>query len=242
MFNKVKLKLRNLNPITKGFLCVIYILIFSFFCKSWQIGLVMNLFVLLSCLFIDEDVIQLIISLKKILLLLIIVAIFQGFSGNEFNYVNALSTIFRIIGVFFVATLYTKVSTQNELLYFWEKCFKPLKLFGVSSSEYALTMVIAIRFLPVFMDEIERIKIAQIARGAKLKTNSIVSAINFMPLLIPILTQAIMRSEELADAMEVRGYSTERPRSLYKKYSFGKYDFLTIFFTTIIIVVLAYIK
>lgn len=214
----------KISPITKGILCITYILLFSFLCKSWIVALNLNLFIILICFYLNEDAIGLIASIKRIWFLLLFIGLFQSFAGKTFDFFSGLSTVFKIIGVYLTATLYTKVSTQNELLYFWEKCFKPFNLFGFSSNELALTMVIAIRFMPVFINEIERIRIAQIARGAKLSKNSVVSAINFMPLLIPILTQAIMRSEELADAMEVRGYVPNRPRGRYKNYSFGKYD------------------
>ena len=225
----------SLSPITKGLLCVAYILMFSLLCKTWLVALNLNFFLILICFYLKEDAIGLIASIKRIWFLLLIVGLFQCFVGKTFDLFAGLSAIFKIMGVYLTATLYTRTSTQNELLYFWEICFKPLKLFGFSSNELALTMVIAIRFMPVFVDEIERIKIAQIARGAKLSKNSIVSAISFMPLLIPILTQAIMRSEELADAMEVRGYVPNRPRGRYKSYSLGKYDFLAfvIMFITI---------
>lgn len=222
--NKSKLSL--LSPITKGILCILYILMFSFLCKNWLVAFNLNMFLILVCFYAKEETIELLVSLKKIWLLLLIVGLFQGFVGKSFDVFSCLNAIFRVMGIFLTATLYTRISTQNELLYFWEICFKPLKVFGLSSNELALTMVIAIRFLPVFMSEIERIRIAQIARGAKMKKNIFASAINFMPLLIPILTQAIMRSEELADAMEVRGYVPDRPRGRYKSYHLCKYDYL----------------
>ena len=217
-----------LHPIVKGVLCIGLILIFSFFCKNWLMALNLNLFLILFCFYAKEGAISLIASIRKIWLLLLIVGFFQGFVGTEFNLFACLGAIFRVMGVYLTATLYTRVSTQNELLYSWEIFFKPIGIFGFSSSELALTMVIAIRFLPVLLGEIERIKMAQIARGAKLKSNSIVEAINFMPLLVPVLTQAIMRSEELADAMEVRGYAPNRPRGRYKVYRFSAYDFLAL--------------
>ncbi len=235
-----KSKLRLLNPITKGILCIIYILMISFFCKNWLVAFNLNLFLILICFYAKEETIELLVSLKKIWFLLLIVGLFQGFVGSSFNIFSCLNAIFKVMGIFLTASLYTRISTQNELLYFWEICFRPLKLFGFSSNELALTMVIAIRFLPVFMNEIERIRIAQIARGAKMKKNMIASAINFMPLLIPVLTQAIMRSEELADAMEVRGYVPNRPRGRYKTYKLNKYDYYSFFIMGIILSLIIY--
>ena len=231
--------IRCLSPITKGILCIGFILMFSIFCKMWLVAFNLNLFIILLCFYLKEDAIGLIVSLKRIWFLLLFFGLFQGFVGKSFDLFASLNAIFKIMGIYLTATLYTRISPQNELLYFWEICFKPLKLFGLSSNELALTMVIAIRFMPVFIDEIDRIRIAQIARGAKLTRNSIVSAINFMPLLIPILTQAIRRSEELADAMEVRGYVADRPRGRYKSYKLCGYDYLAflIMFITLALLV-----
>lgn len=218
--------LHKLHPTMKGILCIAYIILFSFFCKTWLVAFNLNVFIILFCFYIKEDALSLLASIKKIWLLLLAVGIFQGFIGKTFDIWGSLSAIFRLMGVFLTANLYTRISPQNELLYFWEICFKPFNLFRFSSNEMALMMVIAIRFLPVFMGEIERIKMAQIARGAKLTSNSIVSVFNFMPLLVPVLNQAIMRSNELADAMEVRGYVPGRIRGRYKNYKFSGYDFV----------------
>ena len=216
---------------------------FSLLCKNWIVALCMILFLFLICIYSKEDVISIFVSIKKIWLLLVIIGIFQGNVGKSFNIFSCLDAIFKVMGIYITATLYTRISTQNELLYFWEICFKPLKIIGLSSNELALTMVITIRFLPVFMNEIERIKIAQIARGAKMNRSAIFSVLNFMPLLIPILTQAIMRSEELADAMEVRGYVANRPRGKYKTYKLGQYDYYAylILITTITLLLLKYL-
>ena len=232
----------SLSPITKGLLCIGYILIFSFLCKNWMVAFNLNLFIILVCFYLKEDAIGLIVSIKRIWFLLLIVGLFQGFVGKTFDIFATLAIVFKVMGVFLTATLYTKISTQNELLYFWEIIFKPIKLFGLSSNELALTMVIAIRFLPVFIGEIDRIKMAQIARGANMKRNSIVSAISFIPLLVPVLTQAIMRSEELADAMEVRGYVPNRPRGHYRSYKIGMKDLVYLLIMILSAVILAWMK
>ena len=220
--------IRKLNPITKGVSVIIYICLISFFCKSWIVALNIVSFNLLLCLWCKEDVISMIFSLRKIWLLILIVVIFQSYSNNGIDIYKGLNSMFRIIGVFFIATTYTKISNQSELLYFWELFFKPFGIFGLTSNELALMMVIAIRFLPVFISEIDRIKMAQLARGAKLRKSKFFSMINFMPLLVPVLHQSIRRSEELADAMEARGYVPDQQRGRYKIYTFKGHDFVFI--------------
>lgn len=226
--NTTKSVLYEINPIIKGIGVMGLIILVSFFSKSWIVALNFCLIIILLCLKLKFDIFSLLSSVKKIWLLLLCVGLFQGFSGDSFNIWSSLSAILKILAIYMTAKLYVLISSQNELLYFWEICFKPLSLFGISSQELALMMVIAIRFLPVLMGEIERIRIAQIARGAKLSKNSIVSTVNMMPLLIPILVQSIMRADELSDAMLVRGYVAGRQRGRYKKYYFTSYDFVAI--------------
>ena len=125
----------------------------------------------------------------------------------------------RIVGVFLVAGFYLVVSPQSELMYFWEVVFRPLSFFRLPARELALVMVIAVRFLPVMLAEIDRIRMAQTARGARLGKAGIFStAAAMMPLMIPTLAQAIIRAEELAEAMEARGYRVAGVRTRYQQY------------------------
>lgn len=230
--------LMRINPIIKGLGALILILSFSFLVKNWIIGINLNLFLILLCFFTKLDAIKIIASVRKILVLLIFVGIFSGYSNGSFAPFIAILSVLRILGVFLTANIYITISPQSELLYFWELCFKPLGLLGIPSRDLALTMVIAIRFLPVLAGELDRIKMAQIARGAKLRKGLIARVVYFMPLLIPMLTQAIMRAEELADAMEVRGYRGNMPRGRYKVYGFSYIDFISLSVLTLLVVIL----
>jgi energy-coupling factor transport system permease protein len=170
---------------------------------------------------------EMLLSLRKISLLLVIVGLVQGFRGNGFEIEAASEAIIRIVGVFLVAGFYLVVSPQSELMYFWEVIFRPLRLFRLPARELALVMVIAVRFLPVMLAEIDRIRMAQMARGAKLGKGGIFSAAAaMMPLMIPTLSQAIIRAEELAEAMEARGYRVSNCRTRYQQYKFRMVDVL----------------
>jgi len=89
--------------------------------------------------------------------------------------------------------------------------------------------VIAVRFFPVILGEIDRIRMAQIARGARLDGGGILaSAAALMPLMIPTLTQAIIRAGELSLAMEARGYRVTAQRSRYQRFRFGIIDIFAV--------------
>ena len=223
-------RLYRINPIVKGLICFILILFFTL-SKLGLAGLAV-LIAAISLLFYASGVPQFHIwfSLKRIAVLLILVGAVQGFRGNEFNAAQAGLAMLRIIGVFVCAGFYLTLSPQSELMYFWENLFKPFSLIGLPSRELALVMVIAVRFFPVILGEIDRIRMSQIARGAKLrKTNIFSSAASLMPLLIPTLSQAIIRAGELAEAMEARAYGAFETRTRYINFKLGFVDIFSLF-------------
>lgn len=229
----------KLNPIVKGLICFSLILFFTLakIDICYMVILLISIAISAFCLRIKQS--QIWLSLNKILFLLIFVGFFQGLdkgSIDNFNFIKAFTAITRILGVFLCSGLYLTVSSQSELLFFWEKIFAPLKLLGLPAGELALVMVIALRFFPVMLSEIDRIKMAQIARGAKLKKeNFLSSAVSLMPLLIPTLTQALIRANDLADAMEARGYRVSANRTRYLLFSFELWDMFFLVSTALVL-------
>ena len=217
--------LYHLNPLTKGAVAFAAIIFFSVNTLGLQVMAAVTAVFLLSCRLSGVALLDVILSVRRIALLLVIVGVIQGFGAEGFSYLLAAEAMLRILGVFLVAGVYVTISSQSELTCFWEACFRPLGLIGFPAREFALIMVIAVRFFPVILGEIERIRMAQIARGAKLEGGGLLaSAASLMPLMIPTLTQAVIRAGELAQAMEVRGYRVSAQRTRYQRFRFGFID------------------
>lgn len=217
----------SLNPLVKGISAFCAILFFSL--NSFHVAVpAMVLFAALCLALLTRIPLrEILVSISRIWLLLVIVGLVQGFKGNEFELLSAIEGIVRILGVFISAGLYLTISPQSELTCFWEICFRPLALIGLPARELSLVMVIAVRFLPVITGEIDRIRMAQIARGADLDRSGILaSAASLMPLMIPTMTQAIMRANDLALAMEARGYCLNSARSRYYRLKTDVWDIL----------------
>ena len=88
-----------------------------------------------------------------------------------------------------------------------EQLLKPLAVFRFPAHELAMMMTIALRFIPLLMEEVERIQKAQMARGADFTSgNLIVRARSMIPILVPLFVSAFRRADELAMAMESRCY------------------------------------
>ena len=93
--------------------------------------------------------------------------------------------------------------------------------------ELALIMSIALRFIPILMDETERIMNAQKARGAMLDSGGPAKRVKaIVPVLIPLLLSAFRRADELGDAMDARCYTGGKCRTKYKKLCVSWRDFI----------------
>ncbi len=104
-----------------------------------------------------------------------------------------------------------------------ERLGSPLQRIGVPIHELALMSSIALRFVPVLSEEADRILMAQRARGGGLRRGRgiLVSAIG---LLVPLLLAVFRRAEELALAMEARGYHGAEGRTHYRTSRMGTWD------------------
>ena len=221
--------LYSLNPMIKGAIAFSAIVFFSLNTLGLVAMTAITAVMLLVSRLSGVELGDIFMSVRRILLLLAIVGLIQGFGAEGFSLVDACAAMIRILGVFLVAGVYVTVSSQSELTFFWEACFRPLGLIGFPAREFALVMVIAVRFFPVILGEIDRIRMAQVARGAKLDGGGLLAlAAALMPLMIPTLTQAIIRAGELAIAMEARGYRVSAQRTRYQRFRFGIVDLFAI--------------
>lgn len=119
--------------------------------------------------------------------------------------------LLRIICFIFITSLITMTSTTTELTHGIEKILHPFRRFGVPSHELALINMIALRFVPTFAEEMERVMKAQASRCADLDGNQKFwrpdkAAQAYLPLIVPLFINAFRRAEELVLAMEARCY------------------------------------
>lgn len=98
---------------------------------------------------------------------------------------------------------------------------------------FVFMLTTAIRFVPLMQDKIRCIREAQMSRGIDLRLK-LKNTKNFMALMGPLLVQAFILADELAVAMEVRGYGSKN-RSFRKEYRFGFSDFIVMATTCVIL-------
>jgi energy-coupling factor transporter transmembrane protein EcfT len=106
-----------------------------------------------------------------------------------------------------LAALLTLTTTSAELIAGLERLLHPLRTVGVPSHDVALLLSLALRCLPLYVDELHRLREARLSRGASPACGTIRQRIRWtVGLLIPLLLSTVRRAEELASAMEARGY------------------------------------
>lgn len=110
-----------------------------------------------------------------------------------------------------------------------ERLLKPLAVFRFPAHELAMMMTIALRFIPLLMEEVERIQKAQMARGADFTSgNLIVRARSMIPILVPLFVSAFRRADELAMAMESRCYHGGEGRTRMRELHLHRRDLVAV--------------
>ena len=96
--------------------------------------------------------------------------------------------------------------------------------------KFALIVSISLRFIPTIFEEAERIKKAQIARGAEIEKGIVKRIQNVTSIIIPVFVSIFRRADELAVALEARGYPPKCERTYYRSINFKISDFYVLSF------------
>lgn len=123
------------------------------------------------------------------------------------------------------SSMMTFTTTPNHLTDGLEALLKPLKKIHVPVHEISMMMSIALRFIPILLEETDKIMKAQIARGADFETGGLIKrAKSLIPLLVPLFVSAFRRANDLAMAMEARCYNGGDGRTKMKPLKYHKTD------------------
>lgn len=148
---------------------------------------------------------------------------------------------------FFVLVILTSIltltTTPISITDALEALLNPLKKWKLPVHELALMMSISLRFIPTLMDETDKIMKAQMARGSDMTSGSVKERMNaIVPLLIPLFVSAFKRAEDLATAMEVRGYKGGEGRTRYRKLEWATRDTVILLTLVVLAVILLYFR
>lgn len=131
----------------------------------------------------------------------------------------------RFFLLILMTSLLTLTTTPIEITDGLEELLGPLKRVKFPVHELALMMSISLRFIPTLMQETDKIMKAQAARGVDFTGGPVKDRVKaIIPLLIPLFISSFKRAEELAIAMEARGYRGGEGRTKYRQLSWGIRD------------------
>ena len=178
-------------------------------------------------------------GLKPIVMLLMITVVFNLFLQKDGEVLlriwklsvttvglrNAVYMAVRLIYLILGSSLMTFTTTPNELTDGIEALLHPLNKVHVPVHEVSMMMSIALRFIPILLEETDKIMKAQQARGADFESgNMIQRAKSMIPILVPLFVSAFRRAYDLAMAMEARCYRGGEGRTKMKPLKYQSRD------------------
>ena len=133
------------------------------------------------------------------------------------NYFLILSILIKVILIVIYTSILTFTSTPTEITLGFEKLLSPLKLLGLPTSKMALELTMAIRYIPIMMEQIERIRKAQASRGVDYENARFGGRLFAnVSMIEPMFRLSSKRSKELYIAMELRMYTVYNKRTSYR--------------------------
>ena len=142
---------------------------------------------------------------------------------------RAIFMTVRIILLILSSAVLSYSTSPTSLTGAIESLLNPLKYIGLGNAVHtmAMTMTIALRFIPTLIEETQKIMNAQKARGADLDSGNLIKKVKaLLPILIPLLISSVRRAYELAEAMECRCYNGGNGRTKFRIMRYSSRDLI----------------
>lgn len=248
--------IHHLDPRFKFIACFWYVILVFFANNLWTnlwLGLVLLFIIRLSHVALKMYW----AGIKPLMWIIIITAAVQLFfstgghiywqwhfmSITSVGVVQSLYLILRFAYIITISTVLTVTTTTLQLADAIESLMKPLKHLKVPVNQIAMMLSIALRFIPTIMDEVTTIMNAQRARGMDFSTGNLYQrARKLVPVMIPLFVSSFKRAEELAIAMEARGYSPDGQRTKYRLLEWHHQDTVAVVILLLITVILVTLR
>lgn len=134
----------------------------------------------------------------------------------------------RLAEFVMMASLLTLTTSPVEITDALDRFFNPLKKLGLPTHEFTLMITLSLRFIPTLITEADKLRKAQISRGATFEGNIIQRIKSVIPLILPLFISVFRRADELALAMDARCYVGGKNRTSFSKLTFEMTDFIVI--------------
>lgn len=248
--------LHKLDPRIKLIISIIFI-VAIFLCEYYWAFLASFLFLLVAIIVSRIPLKNILKSVKAILIILLITVIINVFfsgrgepffsfwiikiswDGIEFAFFMAMRLLFLVLGTSLVTLTTTPMALTDGL----ESLLYPLKWIKFPVHDVAIIMSIALRFIPTLMEEINKIILAQKARGAAFDEGNLIKKIKaLIPILVPLFVSTFRIADELALALDARCYNATDKRTKMKVLKMSYRDLLGGIFTLCMLAVIILLK
>ncbi len=219
----IKSKVHRMNPLAK-LICMLLFIILSFLSTTIIINIIiMGIIILIIGLtnIPFKVYFKAIYGLKFLILFIFLINLLFGT-----NLVIVVIMLLRLISFILYASILTLTTTPTEISHGLEQLFSPLKIIGLGVSKMALSISLALRFIPTIVDQANMILKAQASRGVDYNNINLrgkLKAIKSM--IIPMFILSFKRADALADAMEVRLYNINKKRTNYRITRWRLFDY-----------------
>ncbi len=248
--------IHNMDPRAK-LMTSFYFIGIIFLCNNWQSYLLMFTFTVAVIVLSKVSIKFFIRGVKPLIWLILFTVILQVLfttGGREYfrfgiiaitelGLMNGAFIFCRFVLIIFMSTLLTLTTPPLALSDAIEYLLRPLKVVRFPAHEVSLMLSIALRFVPTLMDETEKIMNAQRARGVDFGEGNLAQRMKaIVPLLIPLFVSSFNRAEDLAIAMEARGYQGGEGRTKYRVLHWQGRDTLAVLMYALLTVALVYLR
>lgn len=229
--------IHKLDPRVKLFATLIF-LITLFSCSNVVLFIMQTAAIVASITLSRIPAKYMIKGLRGVIVLIIVCGLFNLLltPGNpifQWNFIKITDTgiksavlmTFRMVFLIVGTSIMTLATTPNQLTDGLEKSLHFLTVIGIPVHEISMMMSIALRFIPILIEETDKIMKAQMARGADFESGGIIKKAKAMiPLLVPLFVSAFRRANDLALAMEARCYNGGDGRTKMKPLKYNDTD------------------
>ena len=231
--------IHKLDPRVKLFGTLLYVI--SLFCMQGILGIIVATLFMAGVITLSKVPFKFMVKgLKAIMILMLITALFNLFLTpgevlvsfwileiTKEGLQNAVFMTIRLIYLILGTSIMTLTTTPNQLTDGLEKSLRPLNKIKIPVHAIAMMMSIALRFIPILIEETDKIMKAQMARGADFESGNMLKRVkNMIPLLVPLFVSAFRRADDLAMAMEARCYNGGGGRTKMKPLTYVKRDYI----------------
>ncbi len=218
----VRSRVHLMNPLSK-IICTITFVLMCLFANSMLMNAMLFILVILMIINSHIPVKYFFTTIKSLRFILLFTIIFNMIFNIYFE--TTLIVLSRLILLVLYTSILTLTTPPTEITYGLEKFLSPFKVFKLPVNRMALSISIALRFIPTIIDEGNKILKSQACRGIDYNSSNIKDKfVAIKALIVPMFVLTLKRADEIGDAMEVRLFSIYRKRTNFRQNKWGFYD------------------